>query len=120
MMPAKNKMQAEALFFEGLDALTAGKPDRAAGLFRQALALDPEHSEARHGLLRALEDAGQLDEALALAQDLIASSPDDALAYTRLSILYQKMGRVPEAEAAATKAKLLDWKRQLQEPKETE
>jgi len=35
------------------------------------------------------------------------------LAHTSLSILYQKKGMVPEAEAEANKARILGWKQQL-------
>jgi hypothetical protein len=41
------------------------------------------------------------------------SDPDDVLAHTSLSILYQKKGMVPEAEAEANKARVLGWKQQL-------
>jgi hypothetical protein len=39
------------------------------------------------------------------------------LAHTSLSILYQKKGLVPEAEAEANKARILGWKHQLREQK---
>ena len=39
--------------------------------------------------------------------------PDDILAHTSLSILYQKKGMVPEAEAEGNKARVLGWKQQL-------
>ena len=39
--------------------------------------------------------------------------PDDVLAYTSLSVLYQKKGMIPEAEAEANKARILGWKQQL-------
>jgi hypothetical protein len=35
------------------------------------------------------------------------------LAYTSLSVLYQKKGMIPEAEAEANKARILGWKQQL-------
>ena len=38
--------------------------------------------------------------------------PDDVLAYTSLSVLYQKKGMIPEAEAEANKARILGWKQQ--------
>jgi len=38
--------------------------------------------------------------------------PDDTLAHTRLSILYQKKGTVPEAEAEGNKAWVLGRKQQ--------
>jgi hypothetical protein len=68
--------------------------------------------------VRALRDSGAFDEGIAAAQSLIEDAPEDALAYTALSILYQHKGMVAEAEAASTRAKLLDWKRQLREGKQ--
>ena len=73
----------------------------------------PNHPAATHALLRALEDTNQIPEALALVHNLIAHSPDDVLAHTRLSILLQKSGDIPAAEAASARARILDWKRQL-------
>ena len=35
------------------------------------------------------------------------------LAYTSLSVLYQKKGMIPEAEAEANKARILGWKQHL-------
>ena len=43
--------------------------------------------------------------------------PDDVLAHTSLSILYQKKGMIPEAEAEANRARVLGWKQQLKQPK---
>ena len=53
------------------------------------------------------------DEAIEVAQQISALDPDDVLAHTSLSILYQKKGMVPEAEAEANKARILGWKQQL-------
>ena len=39
--------------------------------------------------------------------------PDDVLAHTSLSVLYQKKGMIPEAEAEGNKARVLGWKQQL-------
>jgi Tfp pilus assembly protein PilF len=47
----------------------------------------------------------------------VALDPDDILAHTSLSILYQKKGMVPEAEAEGNKARVLGWKQQLKRPK---
>ena len=77
--------------------------------------LDPDLLEAMHGLIRALQDGGEYDQAIAVAHDLIARDPDDPFAHTSLSILYQHKGMIPDAEAAALKAKLLGWKLELRE-----
>ena len=87
----------------------------AAGRFREALNLDPDLLDAMHGLVRALRNGGDHDQAIAVAHELIVRDPEDALAHTSLSILYQHKGMIPDAEAAALKAKLLGWKLELRE-----
>ena len=46
-------------------------------------------------------------------QRLAEIEPDDVLAHTSLSVLYQKKGMIPEAEAEGAKARVLGWKQQL-------
>jgi len=111
---------AEARYHEAVNSLAAGDFPAAIAGFRASLAADPVYVDAAHGLMHTLKDAGQLDEAVAIAQNLIAAHPDDVLAHTSLSILYQRQGNIPEAEAAATRAKLLGWKSQLREQKDAE
>src|SRR5271154_2960404 len=110
----RTEQLAQQLHDQALDLVANGDP-AAAGKFREALALDPNLDEARHGLVRALQDAGDYDQAIAAALSLIDRDPDDPLAHTSLSILYQHKGMVPEAEAEALKAKLLGWKLELRE-----
>ena len=107
------RANAEDRYYAALDRLAEGDPAAAIEGFREALAADPSFLDAQHGLIRALQDAGRLDEALAQATQLAAAAPDDVLARTALSILYQHKGMIPEAEEAATHAKLLSWKQQL-------
>jgi len=111
---------AEALYHHAVDGLAAGDLPTAIAGFRASLGADPEYVDSAHGLIHALKDAGQLDEAVTTARKLIAAHPDDVLAHTSLSILYQRQGKIPEAEAAATRAKLLGWKKQLRDQKDAE
>jgi tetratricopeptide (TPR) repeat protein len=111
--PLSFRQQAESLYDEAIDLVAAGNPAQAAASFRQALNLDPSFLDAMHGLIRALQDAGDYDQAIVTANQLIALDPEDILAHTSLSILYQHQGMVPEAEAEALKAKLLGWKLEL-------
>jgi tetratricopeptide (TPR) repeat protein len=108
---------AEVLYYEGLDRLAAGDAAGAAGTLRRCLEINPGMLDAMHGLIRALREQGELDVAITLAQQLIALAPDEVLAHTSLSILYQHKGMIAEAEAEALKAKLLGWKQYLQQPK---
>jgi tetratricopeptide (TPR) repeat protein len=115
---------AEALCQKGLELLAAGDPQAAAQAFRAAVAASPiqagaqseAHIEAHHGLVRALRDAGRLEQSIAAALALTALTPSDPLAHTALSICLQAAGHVPEAEAAAARARILEWKIQLQSP----
>ena len=105
--------EVDEVFDAALDCMQRGDAGGAVQRFEAILSLEPAHVEARHGLIRALEDAGRVDDALAAVKTLIAADPDDVLAQTRLSMIYQHKGMIAEAEAAAAKAKILGWKQEL-------
>lgn len=115
-MTASKTQAAETLSLNGMNLLAAGLPAEAAKAFRQAIATDPAYFEAHHGLVRALRDSGQLEPSIAAALALIALTPHDPLAHTALSISLQTAGHIPEAETAAARARVLEWKLQLQSP----
>jgi tetratricopeptide (TPR) repeat protein len=69
--PARRE-QFHQLVNAGLEQGLNGRPDTAAGLFRQALALDGHHAETRYLLARSLDTLGRKGEAEAeyrLARD---------------------------------------------------
>jgi tetratricopeptide (TPR) repeat protein len=107
---------ADSLAQRGLDLLAAGLPGESVQAFRAAIATDPSHVEAHHGLIRALRDAGQLNQSVGAAMALTTLTPNDPLAHTALSIALQHAGHIPQAEAAAARARILEWKVQLQSP----
>lgn len=106
--------QADQLCQTGMDLLAASAPAEAASAFRAAIAADESCYDAHHGLVRALRDAGRLEQAVGAALALTALTPNDPLAHTALSISLQQAGHIPEAEAAAAKARILEWKLELQ------
>lgn len=106
--------RATALSQQGLDLLAQGAPQQAAQAFRRAIDADPSNVEAHHGLVRALRDADLLEQSIAAALALTVLTPADPLAHTALSISLQAAGHIPEAEAAAARARILEWKLQLQ------
>lgn len=108
---------AETLSERGMDLLAEGRAAEAAEAFREAIRADERCLEAHHGLVRALRDAGQLEQSIAAALALTTLTPDDPLAHTTLSISLQAAGHVPEAEAAAGRARILEWKRELTAPR---
>jgi Flp pilus assembly protein TadD len=110
---------AEKMYGEAIDLVAAGESLAASAKFRESLLADPTFLDPLHGLVRALQDSGQYEQAIGAALELIALDPDDPLAHTSLSILYQHQGMVSEAEAEALKAKLLGWKHDLRQLRET-
>jgi Flp pilus assembly protein TadD len=111
-----NAPTADSFFQRGLNLLAANLPAQAARAFRAAIAAEPGHIEAHHGLIRALRDSGHSEQSVAAALALTALTPGDPLAHTALSISLQRAGHVPQAEAAAARARVLEWKIQLQSP----
>jgi Flp pilus assembly protein TadD len=108
-----DRLQAEEHYYAALDLVLEGHHEQAVVEYRQAVAADPKFTDALHGLSRALQDLNRFDEAIVVAQQISEIDPDDILAHTSLSILYQKKGMVPEAEAEGNKARVLGWKAQL-------
>lgn len=104
---------ADDHFYRALDLFAEGKRDQAVNEYRAAIEADPRFTDALHGLARALQDLERYDEAIEVARHLADLDPDDVLPHTSLSILYQKKGMIPEAEAEANKARVLGWKKEL-------
>jgi tetratricopeptide (TPR) repeat protein len=113
LMPADPRQQAEDHYYAALDLFAEGDHEQAVEKYRKSVEADTTFTEALHGLARALQDLGRLDEAIEASKKIAEVDPDDVLAHTSLSVLYQKKGMVPEAEDEANKARVLGWKQQL-------
>jgi tetratricopeptide (TPR) repeat protein len=113
MSDADARQKAEDHYYAALDLMADGKLEEAVAAYREALSIDPTFTEVMHGLARALQDLQRYDEAISVAQQITERDPDDVLAHTSLSVLYQKKGMIPEAEAEGAKARVLGWKQQL-------
>src|SRR5436305_84091 len=109
------RQQAEDHYYAALDLMAEGQLEQAVARYREALQSDPTFTEVMHGLARALQDLQRYDEAIEVAQKIAELDPDDVLAHTSLSVLYQKKGMIPEAEAEGAKARVLGWKQQLKQ-----
>jgi tetratricopeptide (TPR) repeat protein len=113
MPDANPRPKAEDHYYAALDLMAEGQLQEAVAAYRQSIAADATFTEAMHGLTRALQDLDRYDEAITIAQRIAEIDPDDVLAHTSLSVLYQKKGMIAEAEAEGAKARVLGWKQQL-------
>lgn len=113
MSDANTRQKAEDHYYTALDLMADGKLEEAIAAYRESINTDPTFTEAMHGLTRALQDLQRYDEAIEVANRMAAIDPEDVLAHTSLSVLYQKKGMIAEAEAEGAKARVLGWKQQL-------
>jgi tetratricopeptide (TPR) repeat protein len=111
------RQAAEDRYYSALDHYAEGRLAEAIADYQAAISSDPGFLDAMHGLARAYQDSEEYDRAIAIANRIVELDPDDVLAHTSLSILYQRKGMVPEAEAEAAKARVLGWKQQLKQGK---
>lgn len=83
-----------------LGDLAAASSDHEAAIdrYRQALALQPENSDASIGLAHELVETGHPDVALPLLLAAIKSDPSNLLAHYRLSALYRRLHRPDDAK----------------------
>ena len=112
------RQKAEDHYYAALDLVADGEHERALAEYQKSLAADPIFTEAMHGMARTLQDLNRLDEAIVVAKRISEIDPDDVLAHTSLSVIYQKKGMIPEAEEEGNKARVLGWKQQLKKGKE--
>ncbi len=110
---------SEELYDQAVDCVAEGKLAEAVAKYQAAVALDPSFADAWEGLSMALADQEQWDAAINAAKKVVELTPNEQLGYTNVSRIYQRAGNVPDAEAWAAKARVLDWKQQLKEGKPT-
>lgn len=108
---------AEDHYYTALDLYAEGQHEQAVAEYQKSIAADPTFADALHGLARAYQDMNRLDDAIEVSKKIADLAPDDVLAHTSLSILYQKKGMIPEAEAEGNKARILGWKQELKKTK---
>ncbi len=94
-MPTPNE-----LYDQAVDLKDQGNREAAIARLDEALVIDPRFTIA-HGMLAKLYvDLAQADKAIAHAKKVVELEPDDTFSYTALSVIYQRCGKIPEAEHA--------------------
>lgn len=95
---------ADELYEQAVSERDGGDKMAAIETLKKAVALDDRFSIG-HGMLAKLyADVAMADEAIAHALKVVELEPDDTFSYTALSVIYQRCGRIPEAEEAKARA----------------
>jgi tetratricopeptide (TPR) repeat protein len=104
---------AKTHYLAGLKFFGQNKFEESLAEYAQALALKPDWTDVLNAIATAESKLGRHAEAVATIERAIALDPNDAFAFTSLSIFLQRMGKIPEAETAAAKARMISWKEEL-------
>ena len=103
-MPTPNE-----LYDQAAEQRDRGDKEGAVAKLEEAIALDPSFALG-HGMLAKLyADLAIAEKAIEYARRVVELEPDDAFSYTALSVIYQRCGRIPEAEHA----KAMAWQKQM-------
>lgn len=94
----------DELYDQAIELRDRGDKEAAVSRLREAIALD-DNFAIGHGMLAKLcADLALTDDAIRHAKRVVELEPNDAFSYTALSVIYQRCGRIPEAEEAKARA----------------
>jgi len=88
---------AEAWTSLGLLRIRGGDQLGAKEAFERAVELDRGHLRAKTNLGNLLQEMGQIDQAIAIYQDVLQANPDFALAHHNLAAAYRKKGQLDKS-----------------------
>lgn len=98
----------DELYDQATELRDQGDKPGAVAKLEEAVAIDPSFTIG-HGMLAKLHaDLGNSEKAITHAKKVVELEPDDTFSYTALSVIYQRCGRIPEAE----EAKAIAWEKQ--------
>ena len=90
----------DQLYDQAVDLRDGGDKSGAITKLEEAVTIDPGFAIG-HGMLAKLyTDIAESDKAIAHAKKVVELEPDDTFSYTALSVIYQRCGKIPEAEHA--------------------
>ncbi|MGH7128528.1 MAG: tetratricopeptide repeat protein [Planctomycetaceae bacterium] len=84
-----------------------GDLEAAVAKLQEVLAIDERHVLTHAALAVHLQRLGRFEDAINHARRVTELEPNDPFSFTQLSVIYQRCGRIPEAEDAMDQARRL-------------
>ena len=85
-----------------------GTLEEAVAKLEEALAMDANFSLAHSALAVILGRLGRHEEAIQHGLKVCELEPEDPFSFTAMSVIYQRAGRIPEAEEAMYRARVME------------
>lgn len=98
---------ADEMYDEAVALKEQKNLDGAIAKLNEVLAIDANHVLAHSALAVNLHKAGFPDEAIRHAIRVTELEPNDPFSFTQLSVIYQRCGKIPEAETAMYRAQAM-------------
>jgi folate-binding protein YgfZ len=95
---------ARRLQLRAVEAFTSDREDWAITYLERAVAVCPWYADAYESLGVVLGRHGRYDEAIELMKRLLEVDPLSVMAHTNLSLYYNQLGRIEDAEREAAEA----------------
>jgi predicted Zn-dependent protease len=88
------------LYDQAVELRDAGDKPGAITKLEESVAADPSFAIGHGMLAKLFADLAITDKAIEHAKKVVELEPEDTFSYTALSVIYQKCGKIPEAEHA--------------------
>jgi Flp pilus assembly protein TadD len=101
-MPTLDEMYDQAVALK-----EQGDLEGAVARLNEIVASDPNYVLAHSALAVHLQKLGRYDDAIHHAVRVTELEPHDAFSFTQLSVIYQRCGRIQQAEDAMAMARMI-------------
>lgn len=99
----------DEMYDEAASLKESGDLEGAVAKLEEILKADEGHLLAHSALAVHLQRLGRNDEAISHAVKVVELDPSDAFNFTQLSVIYQRCGKIQEAEDAMARARQLQF-----------
>lgn len=98
---------ANEIYDQALELKNQGDLQGAIAKWKEGLVVEPGHTLTHQALAVHLQKMGETEDAIAHAVKVTELEPNDPFSFTQLSVILQRCGRIPEAEDAMARSRMM-------------